>query len=208
MRESSRRTLVLGSGHFPTPHGYAVAHAARRELEPTVRPIGCVRRIVEARPAVEDIEIDADELAVFHADAGFIDQIGHAAGGIDLIVGTAGRACFRLDDLDAVFECLLDDDDAREACVRRAVCDIELHIQCAIQIRSRSGGTLLATPDTPKVGKSSALPLALPRERLAGLALLCDCRKRGVSYGRAWAARAASWVSMGPWRAITGTTGT
>jgi hypothetical protein len=68
---------------------------------------------VKARPAVEAVEKGADELAVFHADTGIIDQIGHAAGGIDLIVGTAGRACFRLDDLDAILECLLDDDDAR-----------------------------------------------------------------------------------------------
>jgi hypothetical protein len=89
---------------------------------------------VEARLAVEGVEISADELAVFHADAAIIDEIGYAAGGVDPIVGTAGRACFRLDDLDAVLERLLDDDDAREASVRRAVCDIELHIQCAIQI--------------------------------------------------------------------------
>src|SRR5262249_12178646 len=134
MGESSRRTLVLGPGHFPAPHGDAVAHAARRKLEPKIRPIGCVRRVVEARLAVEGVEISADELAVFHADAGIIDEIGHAAGGVDPIVGTAGGACFRLDGLDAVLERLLDDDDAREPSVRRAVCDVELHIQCAIQI--------------------------------------------------------------------------
>src|SRR6266498_4068463 len=90
-----------------------------------IRPIACVGRVVEARLAVEVVEVSADELAVFHANAGIIDQIGHAAGGIDLIVGTAGSACFRFDGLDAVFERLLDDDDAREASVRRAVCDIE-----------------------------------------------------------------------------------
>ena len=77
---------------------------------------------MEARPAVQAVEKRADELAVFHADTGVIDQIGYAAGGIDLIVGTAGHAGFRLDDLDAVLECLLDDDDTREAGVRRAVC--------------------------------------------------------------------------------------
>jgi hypothetical protein len=88
---------------------------------------------MEARLAVEAVEIGADELAVFHANAAIIDQIGHAAGGIDLIVGTAGGACFRLDNLDAVFERLLDDDDAREASVWRAVCDIELHLQSTIQ---------------------------------------------------------------------------
>jgi len=87
MGKSSRRTLVLGPGYFPAPYGDAVAHAARRKLEPKIRPIGCVRRVVEARLAVEGVEISADELAVFHADAGIIDEIGHAAGGIDLIVG-------------------------------------------------------------------------------------------------------------------------
>ena len=83
---------------------------------------------MEARLAIETVEIGANELAVFHADAGLIDQIGHAAGGIDLIVGTARGACFRLDDLNMVLERLLDDDDARDAGVRRAVCDIKLHI--------------------------------------------------------------------------------
>src|SRR5215475_1769509 len=128
MSESSRRTLVLLPGHFPTPDSDTLAHAPRRELQPKIGPIGFVRHIVEARPAVEAVEKGADELAVFHADTGIIDQIGHAAGGIDLIVGTAERACFRLDDLDAVLECLLNDDDAREAGVRRAVCDIEVHV--------------------------------------------------------------------------------
>jgi hypothetical protein len=32
MGKSCRRTLVLGPGHFSTPHGNAVANAARREL--------------------------------------------------------------------------------------------------------------------------------------------------------------------------------
>src|SRR5262249_35435356 len=136
MGESGRRTLVLGSDHLPTPHSDAVAHAARRELEPKIRPIGCGRGVVEAWLAVEAVEIGADELAVFHADAGVVDQIRHAAGGVDLIVGTARGTCFRLDDLDAVLERLLNDDDAREASVWRAVCDVELHIKCAIQIFS------------------------------------------------------------------------
>src|SRR5262249_21749978 len=62
------------------------------------------------------------------------------------------------------------------------------HTQCAIQIFATPVSSQerrdTATPDTPK---SSALTLALPRERLAGLALLCDCRRRGVrTYGRPW----------------------
>ena len=75
---------------------------------------------MEARRPVKAVEIGANELAVFHANAVIVDQIGHATRGIDPIVGAAGSACFRLDDLDAVFECFLDDDDACEAGVRRA----------------------------------------------------------------------------------------
>src|SRR6516165_3636498 len=120
MGKRGRRTFVLRPGHFPTPYRDSVAHAARGELEPKIRPLGGVRCHVEARLAVEAIEVGTDELAVFHADAGIVDQIGHAAGWIDPIVGTAGRTCFRLDDLDATLERLLDDNDARKAGVRRA----------------------------------------------------------------------------------------
>src|SRR5262245_18150296 len=102
MGKSSWRTLVLGPGHFPTPDGNAVAHAARREFQPKIRPVECSRHIVKARPSIEAVEIGADELAVFDADAAIVDQIGHATRGVDQIVGTATRACFRLDDLDAV----------------------------------------------------------------------------------------------------------
>src|SRR5258708_6640334 len=97
MGESSRRTLVRGPGHFPTPHGDALAHAPRRELQPKIRPIGCKRRIVEARHAVEAVEKGADKLAVFHADTGIVAPVGHAAGGIELIVGTAKQGGFRLE---------------------------------------------------------------------------------------------------------------
>jgi hypothetical protein len=47
-----------------------------------MRPIGRVRRIMEARPAVEAVDNGADGLAVFPADTGIIDQTGHAAGGL------------------------------------------------------------------------------------------------------------------------------
>src|SRR6516225_6922497 len=110
MGESGRRTFAFGPSHFPTPYSDSVAHAARRELKPKICPVGCVRCAVEARLAVEAIEVGTDELPI-----GIIDQIGNAAGGIDLIIGTAGGACFRLDDLDAILERLLDDHDAREA---------------------------------------------------------------------------------------------
>jgi hypothetical protein len=43
---------------------------------------------------IPTVEIAADELAVFHADASIIDQIRHASRGIDLIVRTAGVRVF------------------------------------------------------------------------------------------------------------------
>ena len=74
------------------------------ELEPEVSPIGFTQRVVEARLAIEAVEIGADELAVLHANAGIIDEIGNAARGVDLIVGAVRSARFRLDDLDAVLQ--------------------------------------------------------------------------------------------------------
>src|SRR5215469_12235994 len=127
MGECGRRTLVLRPSYLPAPHRDAVAHATCCELEPKVRPIGRVRCAVESRLAIKAVEIRTDELAIFDANARVIDEIGYPAGGIDLIIRTAGGACFSLDDLDAVLERLLDDDDAREPSVGRAVCDVEFH---------------------------------------------------------------------------------
>src|SRR5712691_5999519 len=73
MGKSGRRALVLRPDHLATPDGDAVAHAARRELEPKIRPIECVGRVVEARLAVEAVEIGADELAVFNANPDSIE---------------------------------------------------------------------------------------------------------------------------------------
>jgi hypothetical protein len=67
---------------------------------------------VEARLTVDAIEIGADELAVLHAETSIVDEIGHAARGVDLIVRTVQGARFRLDNLDAILERLLYDDDA------------------------------------------------------------------------------------------------
>ena len=57
---------------------------------------------MKARLAVEAVEIGADELAVLHADAGIVDEVGHAARGVDPVVGAAGGARLGLDDLDPV----------------------------------------------------------------------------------------------------------
>jgi len=73
---------------------------------------------VEARVAVEAVEIGADELAVLCANASIIDQIRHATGRVDPIVGAIGGARARVDNLDAALELLLQDDDARETGVR------------------------------------------------------------------------------------------
>ena len=74
---------------------------------------------------------------------------------------TAGGTCFRLDDLDAVLERLLDDDDARKTGVRRAVCDVELHIQCS---RRCSSTYREACPLRDIAGRQSSL-LAFDRAR-------------------------------------------
>ena len=50
---------------------------------------------------------------VLHANAGIINQKGHAARGIDLVVGTARGTRFRLDNLNAVLESFLKNEDAR-----------------------------------------------------------------------------------------------
>ena len=115
MSEDGGRTLARGPTHFACPHRNAVAHAARHELEPQVSPIGLTQRVVEVRLTVEVVEVGANELAVLHANAGIIDEIGHATRGVDLIVRTARSTRFRLDDLDAILECLLyDNNDARQ----------------------------------------------------------------------------------------------
>ena len=94
MSKDSGRTLAHGPIHFARPYGDAIAHAARHELKPEVSPIGFMQRVVEARLAIEAVEIGADELAVLHANAGIIDEIGHAARGVDLIVRAAGVRVF------------------------------------------------------------------------------------------------------------------
>jgi hypothetical protein len=59
---------------MPSLSSFALAFPTRsdlrRELEPKIRPIGCGRSAVEARLAVEAVEIGGNELAVFHAAAG------------------------------------------------------------------------------------------------------------------------------------------
>src|SRR5262249_37186998 len=115
--EDRRGTLVRRASHFACPHGNAVAHAARHELKPKVSPIGWRWRFVEPRLVVEAVQIGTDELAVLHTNAGIINEIRYAAGGIDLVIWTVTGARLGLDDLDAVLERLLYNDDAREPSV-------------------------------------------------------------------------------------------
>jgi hypothetical protein len=75
MGEDCGRTLARGPTHFACPYRNAVAHAARHELKPKVSPIGFTQRVVEARLAIEVVEIGTDELAVFHANASIVDEI-------------------------------------------------------------------------------------------------------------------------------------
>src|SRR5262249_37298335 len=146
VRERSRRTLSLGSMHFPHPHADAFAHAARAGLEPAIGPIRFKQRVLEFGFAVEFVEIGADDLAILHADAGVVDEIRHAAGGVDLIVRAAPSTGFRLDDLDAVFQAFLRYYNPRQSGIGRAGCDIELHrrgsfvrTQSSLLTKSRCG---------------------------------------------------------------------
>ena len=98
------RTLARGAMHFARPYRDAVAHAERHEFEPKVTPIRFTSRTVEARLTIEAVEIGADELAVLYAKTSIVDEIGHAARGVDLIVRAVQGARFRLDNLDAVLD--------------------------------------------------------------------------------------------------------
>jgi hypothetical protein len=55
--------------------------------------------MMEARPAVEAVEVGTDGLTVLHADPGIVHEIRDASRRIDLIVGAADRTRLRLDDL-------------------------------------------------------------------------------------------------------------
>src|SRR5206468_11603101 len=77
--QHGRRTLTRGSTHFAHPYADPFAHAARVSLESAVVPIGVTSWVVESGLAVKAVEIITDELAVFHANAGIVDEVGHAA---------------------------------------------------------------------------------------------------------------------------------
>ncbi len=125
VREDGGRALVLGALHFAHPYCDTVAHTARRGLKPAVRPIGCMERVMELRLPVETVEVGADELAVLHTHAHVVDQVGHAPGGVDLIVGTTRSARFRLEYFDVVRQALFQDEDARQPRIWGSVCDVD-----------------------------------------------------------------------------------
>ena len=95
MSKDGGRTLAFGATHFAPPHAYSFTQTARRVFETQVIPVGCTERVVEPRLIIKAIEIGADELAVLHANAGIVNQKGHAASGIDLIVRAASSSFSR-----------------------------------------------------------------------------------------------------------------
>src|SRR6266568_3595721 len=117
--ESGRGTFALGSPHLTHPNRDSIAQAARSGLEPATGPIRIRCRAMQARLAVEAVKIGADELAVLHADAGIVDEVGHAAGGVDLVVGAIRYARLRSDHLDAVLQTFLEHYDARQSRIGR-----------------------------------------------------------------------------------------
>src|SRR5262249_25157167 len=116
--QHGRRTLVLRPGHLAHPNADALAQAARASLAPPITPIALARRAVKFRRAVETVEVGTNELAVLHADAVCVEEIGHPAGWIYLIIGTALLARLRRDDLDAILQFFLDHHDARQPRIR------------------------------------------------------------------------------------------
>jgi hypothetical protein len=80
-------TLARMPGHLAHPDRDTVAQAARRGIEPTVSPVGFTTWMMEARPAVEAVEVGTDELTVLHANPGIVHEIRDAPRRIDLIVG-------------------------------------------------------------------------------------------------------------------------
>src|SRR5579859_5036132 len=127
MRKQGWRSLVLRSAHFTYPNRNAVAEAARRRLEPAIRPVRIIRRSMEAGLAVEAVEIRANDLAVLKANSGIINEVGHPAGRINLIIGTVDGARLGLDDFDAFTQPLFDNQNARQPRIGRTRCDVKLH---------------------------------------------------------------------------------
>src|SRR5215468_2586551 len=82
---------------------------------------------METGRAIDGIEVGADELAVLHADAVVIDQIGHPTRRVDLVVGTADGACLGLENGNAIGELFLQYEDAGKPGIGRSIGDVELH---------------------------------------------------------------------------------
>ena len=95
MCKDGRRTLAFRAAHFAPPDADSFTQTARRVFETQVVPVRCTQRVVEPRLTVKAIEMGADELAVLHANAGIVNQKGHAASGIDLIVRAASSSFSR-----------------------------------------------------------------------------------------------------------------
>ena len=91
--------MCLFAGTLPPATRLAVSG-----FDPLFVTVARATRVMEARLTIEAVEIGADELAVLHANAGVIDEIGNAARGVDLVVRAVCGARFRLDDLDAILE--------------------------------------------------------------------------------------------------------
>src|SRR5262245_33190000 len=100
-------------------------------------------RVMESRLPIEVVEVGADELAVLHTHTRFVNEVGHAARRVDQIVGTARGARLRLDDLDAVRQAFLQDEDARQPRIWGGERDVELHAGVLELVYTAQGGRAL-----------------------------------------------------------------
>src|SRR5262245_37755034 len=72
-------TFVLGSTHLTHPYGRCLRTCCARCLQSAVVPIGLTQWAMEPGLAIKAVEIGTDELALLHANAGVVVEIGHAA---------------------------------------------------------------------------------------------------------------------------------
>src|SRR5262249_32091951 len=116
---------------------------------------------METGRAIDSIEVGADELAVLHADAVVIDQIGHPTRRVDLVVGTADGARLGFKDGDAIGELFLQYEDASKPGIGRSIGDVELHWRALFNL-ARRGGRKLHARSTPGGSPRRAPPPGTP----------------------------------------------
>ncbi len=126
--EDRGRALVRGPLELAAPYGEPVQQASRQGFETTCLPRLLPFRRIEGGFALEVIEVGTDESRFFQRDAVVTAEIGHATGGIDMVVRTVRDTRLCDEDLDSVLQSLLEKHDPYDARVGRGLGDVELHV--------------------------------------------------------------------------------